>query len=258
MYYNIGRAKLVGNISGYDSLVTLESLGDFLVSQNRDTLNYFNLGPIEPERVRSIEMGYRGTVGKRLYVDASWYYSWYRNFIGFVTGADIFVTSINTASINDIYRIATNSDSLISTQGFSIGLNYYLGKYFAINGNYSWNKLNKNVDDPIIPAYNTPEHKYNIGFSGRDIFIEGTAIRNLGFNINYKWIQGFVYEGSPQFTGYIPQYDIVDLQISKEIIDLGATIKLGSTNLFDNQHFEVYGGPYIGRMTYCSILFNIN
>ena len=44
MYYNIGRAKLVGNISGYDSLVTLESLGDFLVSQNRDTLNYFNLG----------------------------------------------------------------------------------------------------------------------------------------------------------------------------------------------------------------------
>ncbi len=256
MYYNIGRAKLVGNISGYDSLVTLESLGDFLVSQNRDTLNYFNLGPIEPERVRSIEMGYRGTVGKRLYVDASWYYSWYRNFIGFVTGADIFVTSINTASINDIYRIATNSDSLISTQGFSIGLNYYLGKYFAINGNYSWNKLNKNVDDPIIPAYNTPEHKYNIGFSGRDIFIEGTAIRNLGFNINYKWIQGFVYEGSPQFTGNVPTYDYIDAQVNYKWPQHNITAKMGVSNLLNNKVLHVYGGPYIGRLAYLSISFD--
>ncbi len=50
----------------------------------------------------------------------------------------------------------------------------------------------------------------------------------------------------------------VDLQISKEIIRLNATVKLGSTNLLNNLHYEVYGGPYIGRMSYCSILFNIN
>ena len=76
--------------------------------------------------------------------------------------------------------------------------------------------------------------------------------------INYKWVEGFLFEGSPQFTGYIPTYDLVDLQFSKEIIDLGATVKIGSTNLFNNLHYEVYGGPYIGRMTYCSILFSIN
>ena len=67
-----------------------------------------------------------------------------------------------------------------------------------------------------------------------------------------------MYEGSPQFTGFIPTYDLVDLQLSKEIIDLGATVKIGATNIFNNLHYEVYGGPYIGRMTYCSILFNIN
>ena len=83
-------------------------------------------------------------------------------------------------------------------------------------------------------------------------------LRNYSFSINYKWVQGFLYEGSPQFTGFIPTYDLVDLQISKEIIDLGATVKIGSTNLLNNLHYEVYGGPYIGRMTYCSILFNIN
>ena len=93
----------------------------------------------------------------------------------------------------------------------------------------------------------------NIHFDKQKSFL-----RDFSFSINYKWVEEFLYEGSPQFTGYIPQYDIVDLQVSKEIIDLGATIKIGSTNVFDNQHFEVYGGPYIGRMTYCSILFNIN
>ena len=65
MYYNIGRAKLVGNISGYDSS-HIGVIRRLLVSQNRDTLNYFNLGPIEPERVRSIEMGYEDC-WKRLY-----------------------------------------------------------------------------------------------------------------------------------------------------------------------------------------------
>ena len=46
------------------------------------------------------------------------------------------------------------------------------------------------MDDPIIPAFNTPEHKFNISVSGRDIF------NKFGFNINYKWIEGFIFEGS--------------------------------------------------------------
>jgi len=46
MYYNVGRAKLVGNIAGYDSLVTIESLRDYYYTQNPDTLSYFNLDPI--------------------------------------------------------------------------------------------------------------------------------------------------------------------------------------------------------------------
>ena len=58
---------------------------------------------------------------------------------------------------------------MVTTQGFSIGLNYYFAKYYQLKGNYSWNVLNTNSDDPIIPAFNTPEHKYNIGFSGRDM-----------------------------------------------------------------------------------------
>ena len=55
MYYNVGRAILVGNINGYDSLVTIGSLLDFMHTQNPDTLDYFNLDPIRPEKVKSVE-----------------------------------------------------------------------------------------------------------------------------------------------------------------------------------------------------------
>ena len=84
-------------------------------------------------------------------------------------------------------------------------------------GNYSWNKLIQSAkDDPIIPAFNTPEHKFNIGFSARDLVLNigERKIKYIGFNINYKWIEGFLFEGSPQFTGQIPTYDLLNAQIN--------------------------------------------
>ena len=82
MYYNVGRAKLVGNINGYDSLVTIESLVDYYYTQNPDTLSYFSLDPIAPEKVKSIEVGYRGVFFDNLYLDMNYYFNVYTNFIG--------------------------------------------------------------------------------------------------------------------------------------------------------------------------------
>ena len=253
MYYNVGRAKLVGNIEGYDSLVTIESLRDYYYTQNPDTLNYFNLDPIAPEEVKSIEVGYRGVLFENLYVDMNYYFNSYTNFIGFTTGADIKILQ-NGPYIQDVFRIATNSKEKITTQGATIGLNYYLGDHYAINGNYSWNVLNKESDDPIIPAYNTPEHKFNIGFRGRDLSIK--KFNGLGFNVNYKWIEGFIFEGSPQFTGSVPTYGLLDAQINKKIEKANLTIKIGASNLLNNQVLQVYGGPFVGRMIYTSISFD--
>ena len=253
MYYNVGRAKLVGNISGYDSLVTIESLRDYYYTQNPDTLSYFNLDPIAPEEVKSVEFGYRGVLFKNLYVDMNYYFNSYTNFIGFTTGADITILQSGFV-VNDVYRIATNSRERITTQGATVGLNYYLGDHYAINGNYSWNVLNKESDDPIIPAYNTPEHKFNIGFRGRDLAIK--KFKGFGFNVNYKWIEGFIFEGSPQFTGSVPTYGLLDAQVNKRIEKANLTIKIGASNLLNNQVLQVYGGPFVGRMIYTSLSFD--
>ena len=273
LFYNVGRAILIGNLDGHgvkygENLVTIESLYNYFSTAIPiyDSLNFFSVDPIRPEKTKSIEFGYRSTFSNKLYLDANFYYSEYKDFIGYKIGAKYRVDTTNgsyaiTLPSIQAYRMAANAENKVTTKGASIGLNYYPNSDLSLSGNYSWNSLNeKGTNDPIIPAYNTPEHKFNLGCLVKNIHIhqQKSFLRNYSFSINYKWVQGFLYEGSPQFTGFIPTYDLVDLQLSKEIIDLGATVKIGATNIFNNLHYEVYGGPYIGRMTYCSILFNIN
>ena len=157
--------------------------------------------------------------------------------------------------------MAANAENTVTTQGASIGINYYIHPKYSLNGNYSWNKLNKEgTEDPIIPAYNTPEHKYNLGLTV-EIFIfliQNKFLEILGLASIINGLKEFTFEGSPQFTGNVPTYDLVDVQLSKKLSEINATLKVGSSNLLNNKHYEVYGGPYIGRMTYCSLLFELN
>ncbi|MEM7659580.1 MAG: TonB-dependent receptor, partial [Bacteroidota bacterium] len=255
LFYNVGRAILLGNITGIDSLITLESFEDFTNSLNRDTLDYFNVPRIRPERVRTFELGYRGKIKDRFFVDASYYFSRYTDFIGFRLGLDAFFSG-NLVTFAQGYRVSANAADIVTTQGASIGLNYYFENGLSINGNYSWNRLNTQTDDPIIPAFNTPEHKFNIGFAGRDMTIAG--IEHIGFNINYKWIEGFLFEGSPQFTGFIDSYDQVDVQVNKRFPDLKTTFKVGASNALNNQVYQIYGGPLVGRLIYCSATFELD
>ena len=276
LYYNVGRAILIGNLSGHgtdygENLVTIESLINYYLPAqlSKDSLKFFSVDPIKPEKAKSAEIGYRTTLFNKVYVDANYYYSRYNDFIGYKIGAKFNTLVDDTISgayeiaapSIQAYRMAANAENTVTTKGASIGINYYLHPKYSLNGNYSWNKLNEEgTEDPIIPAYNTPEHKYNLGLVGRDIHFSNTKpiLRNFAFSINYKWVDSFTYEGSPQFTGEVPSYDLVDMQISKKLTELNATLKIGSSNVLNNKHYEVYGGPYIGRMTYCSLLFELN
>ena len=174
--------------------------------------------------------------------------------MGYNIGIDA-VFGNNGRPVNvDIFRYSANSTNEVTTQGFSIGLNYYFWDFFQFGGNYSWNKLNKSFeDDPIIPAFNTPEHKFNLSISGRNIQTRGP--KNFGFKVNYKWIDGFLFEGSPQFTGFIPTYSLLDVQLNYFFPKADLTVKAGASNLLDNQQFQTYGGPRIGRLAYVSFLY---
>lgn len=256
---DVGRAQLLGNISGYTDLIIPASFVDFLNTLDRDTLRYFNEPAIQPEKVKSIELGYRGTLFESLWIDAGYYFSFYEDFIGYKIGIRSDFHPLTNFPVNPkIFRISSNATTQVTTQGFTIGADYYLGTYYNLSGNYSWNFLNKKgTEDPIIPAFNTPEHKFNIGLSGRNIpmTLFGNQIKHIGFNLNYKWIEGFLFEGSPQFTGAIPTYDLLDGQVNWTLERLGITLKIGASNVLDKKQFQTYGGPRVGRLAYISVLY---
>lgn len=259
LFYNVGRAILLGNLEGVNDLITIESLENYLNTLDRGALEYFDIAPIRPERVRTVEAGYRTMLWDKLFLDATYYYSFYQDFIGFNFGVEASFNPVTQLPINlQAYRVAANATDRVTTQGFSIGYNYYFGGKYVFNGNYSWNKLNTVTDDPIIPAFNTPEHKFNIGFSGRDIELDlgFVMVKRFGFNVNYKWIDEFLFEGSPQFTGIVPQYDLLDAQVNWKAPKINTTFKIGASNLLNNETFQAYGGPRIGRLAYVSVLYD--
>ena len=279
--YDVGRAVLLGNINGYDSLVTVESFDFYREQQtlDRDNLDFFNVAPISPEKVTTAEIGYRGTWFNRVFVDINYFHSWYTNFIGFQFGLDPRFSPDFPDRILGLraYRVAANAEGLVTTQGLNVGINYYMDDHLSLNGNYSYNninltpsaniitetfyqdQLNKSQEvDPIVPAFNTPEHKFNLGLTGRNYKPFNNREDKIGFAVTYKWIEGFLFEGSPQFTGFIDTYDLLDAQISYEVPAWDMTFKLGASNILNNKVFQVYGGPRVGRLAYFSLLYELD
>jgi iron complex outermembrane recepter protein len=261
----VGPAELVGNLDGFEGLITQESFQAWRNDQTQP-LQRINVDPIRPERVRTLEVGYKTRLLDNLFLDASYYYNTYNDFIGFNIGL---VLPFDTIIIFpgappsllprfkdlQVFRVSANSDQTVTSQGFALGLNYYFNKYYGLSGNYSFNELITQETDNIVPAFNTPRHKFNVGISGRDIPLTGSEF-NLGFNVNFKWIEGFIFEGSPQFTGLIPTYHLLDAQINATWPKNNLTLKLGASNVLNNMQFQTYGGPRIGRMATATVIYD--
>jgi outer membrane receptor protein involved in Fe transport len=255
---NVGPAILRGNLDGVDSLITIKSFTDWRDTQKASSLEYFNIEGIRPEQAQSVEVGYRATLGERVFIDMSAFTTFYKYFIGYRIGIDApFDTNGQIQNLSQIrvYRYAANSTNDVTTQGANIGVNYYYWKQHALSFNYSFNKLAKKVeDDPIIPAFNTPLHKFNLGVNGRELWPDKVG-NTWGYALNYKWVDEYFWEGSPQFTGPVPGFIVVDAQVNYTLKKHNLNFKVGCSNLLNNLHIEAYGGPLIGRMAFASIQY---
>ncbi len=284
LYYNVGRALLLGNVDGQfeagrDSMFTIESFQIYRDNDlNRSLLDYFNVDRLRPEQVKTIEVGYRGTHWESVYFDIGAYNSWYTDFIGYIIGLQAYFPQAgNTPPLGlQAYRVAANATSTVVTRGVNLGMNWYRPK-LTWTFNYGYNELTTGDDDPIIPAFNTPLNKFNAGFNARERQIPFTTLKRLGYGLNWKYVQGYIFEGSPQFTGPIPSYDMVDAQVNVLFPKQNLTVKLGASNLMglqplwnqdipsgdrldralNNDVYLVYGGPAIGRLAYVQLAYEI-
>jgi outer membrane receptor protein involved in Fe transport len=111
------------------------------LANNKDKLVKSNVPYIKPERVQSIEVGYKGLLTSKLLFDINYYYSQYTDFIinSVVIRPNSPVTlsdgSVNPAAAADIlngnikaFQLYTNAADKVSIQGVTAGLTWALPK----------------------------------------------------------------------------------------------------------------------------------
>ena len=262
---DLGAIELLGNLhgaEGYDFQSVKDYRSYYSSTNNVDPsiLKPIKLNPIKPEQVNSWEIGYRGVIAKKLYIDANAYFNRYFNFIGDLR----FYTPINKAiqvgseagsdaMLTGAYRLIqmpTNAKQKVDAFGASIGLNYYVWRTLIASFNYTYSGINtKSLYDPIIPGFNTPGHKFNIGLGAQRIW------KGLGFGINFKWVDKYEWQ-STFGDGRVPSYNTLDMQVNYEF-PRWFTLQVGGSNIYNNKHIEAYGSPKIGALVYASMLFDL-
>lgn len=220
---------------------------------------FTKFNPVKPEKVQSIEVGYKGLFNNNFLVDLAYYYNIYDDFITQVqvinaqddgSGNPNYLTILNGTSANT-FSIYTNSQDRVQAQGFVGGLTYSLLRGYTLSGNYNWNKLS-DVPDGFVAEFNTPEHKVNFSFANRKV------TENIGFNVTWRWQAEFDWQSS--FTLYtlypVPAYNTVDAQVTYKLSGIKSMLKLGGSNILNKKYIQSGGGPNISAVYYVSIIFD--
>ncbi|RYF21419.1 MAG: TonB-dependent receptor [Flavobacteriales bacterium] len=205
----------------------------------------FDARGVRPESVTAYELGYKGLLGSNLLIDVYGFYNEYKNFI---TGINVYQNQgTPTAPTFVKFGVPVNATGKVNTYGGAFGLDYVRGKY-TFSGNVSYNKLND------LPAdynndFNTPEIRYNLGISNREVF------KNVGFNVNYRWQDKFVWFSS--FAGgEVPSFGTIDAQVNLKVPSVNSVVKIGGSNILNKYYITSYGNPEVGAMYYVSLAFN--
>ncbi|MEZ0486026.1 carboxypeptidase-like regulatory domain-containing protein [Fibrella aquatica] len=262
-------AQLPGAISA--NLATVKQ--GVAVAGNYNKLVSYQQRTFKPERVANYEIGYRSIFGKKLYVDAYYYYSVYTDFIGSVVllqptasaapGLLEEKSGVFGGSTRRAFSLPANSSQDITASGWAIGLNYALNKGYSISGNIANNNLDEfNKSEEVQYAgFNTPKYRYNLTFAKRP-----TNTSKIGFSVNLKHQDAFVWQSSivqpteasvSLFSNTIvPAIDNLDAQVSYKLTSMKSIVKVGATNVLGTPYFQAYGSPTIGSMFYVGLTFD--
>lgn len=232
----------------------------------------YQTAALKPEKISSYEIGYKGLIAKKLFIDSYFYTSKYTNFIG---GTAILVptaaagpglpieSGLGSASTRSAYSRPANSKEIVTANGFAISGNYSLTKGFNVGVNYAQNNLKGFTTSPEqqYAGYNTPKNRYNVSFGKRL-----NSGDKFGFNLNLRHQDEFVWEASfnqPTTTGVasfsntiVPAVTTFDAQISYKLSSMKSIIKLGGTNIGGKPYIQAYGSAAVGSMYYVAITFD--
>ena len=211
----------------------------------------------KPESMSSYEVGYKGLVAKKLMIDFYYYFGKYENFISGVTvlqsrnAASPSPLDVLDASKRIAYSISTNSTQEVKTSGWGLSLDYILPGNFTVSSSIYGDKIG-GLQEGFISYFNTPKMRANVGLSN-----SGFALKNrLGFSANYRYQDGFTYEGTFG-VGQVSSFNTLDAVLTYKLPNIKSLIKVGGTNIMNTYYNTAHGSPAIGGLYYVSFAYNV-
>jgi hypothetical protein len=162
-----------------------------------------------------------------------------------------------SANTRQVYSFPVSDRSKIRTNGWALGLDYALPKGYRLGGNVSYNALVQDEASETITSFNTPDYRFNLSFANREF------VKNLGFNVVYRWQNEFVWNSSvvsPALNqaglAVVDAFGTLDAQVSYRARDLKSIIKVGGSNILGNSYQQAFVNPFVGSMWFVSITFD--
>jgi iron complex outermembrane receptor protein len=221
---------LFGNLDGFD------------VKNSAGTIVRV-IDPIRPEKNDTWELGYRGTLAGRLYVDVAGYRSSFRDFISpSVVIANPTAATAPTTAYNHKTGVKYTDESgnpqialtyfnlgEATITGVDAGLKYYVTGRVVASANLSFVRLDtiktKPTDPPEATALNSPSSRITAGVEVTDYPARTTS----GFSVRY--VNGYDFRSGVNY-GRVPPFGALDLSASYRIRGSRATVTLQAQNVF--------------------------
>lgn len=267
-------ADSIQKVAGYSSSPN--------INLNLDGTRSYAVGnsELKVEKNLGFELGYNGNFKNRLFVTVDLYYnvlndfitnflpavnknftSWSANLPDSLSKWNGLATSIvySQLSPRDKQRLSTLngvpafivSNTNIGTvrqYGIDLTVQYNFTKNFFISGNYSRYDYNielNSTDPNILPNTSPNKANFSATYQETDKF---DATLSFQYSDKYDWLAG-------AYTGVVPAYKIFNFNAGYYImknLQLGVYI----FNIFDEQHYEMFGGTYMPRNFYVKTSFN--
>lgn len=208
--------------------------------------------PLVPETNSTWEVGYRGIVGERLYLDVTGYHANYENFISPLQVINNFAGDPPTLAFDDEGEpiVAPNGDPQIvltyrnlgeaQIWGADVGARYAVSSDVNVKATVSILELS-DVEGVATPAgeeataLNAPPVTWTLGTDFSDVFGRLSGGLLLRHQTGYPFASGVN-------AGAIPTFNTVNAHLAYDLPVDGLSLRLRANNLFTCRKLEPTGG----------------
>ncbi|HUO87035.1 MAG TPA: TonB-dependent receptor, partial [Thermoanaerobaculia bacterium] len=238
-----------------------------------------------PEEVTAYEIGYSGIFNRRAYFTADYYRNDIENFVTDLIGrvqpgigninpafapyappgvlpaqVQAIILAQLRALLGPTFFIMSNAPDgspilvpvsyvnfgEVESEGIELGLNYYITDNWVFDATYSWLDFEVQQElpqDPVVP--NAPESKLALGLS--------YLADRWDASMKFRWVDDFEWAAGV-FRGPVPSYEVVNLTANFHVTD-NVTVGVDISNLFDDEHWEAFGGDILERRAIGHVAF---